>query len=269
MHQRINRAVAVVVVFTFIACVTTVASAQSGATDELARAVSAQDIAKVDAILTERPELASASIGGVSILLSAVFAKGPGAPFIRPEENDLVAAFLTRNPELGVHEAAVLGRLNRLRELVREDPSRVHQVAPSDWTPVHFAAFSGNVACVRLLIEMGADIHRRAMRSSKITPLQSAMFTRRFEVVQLLLEHGADPLVRARGGFSAMHEAALLNDTRLVQLLFDHGAELNSRTDMGKTPLDTAHRKNSETAAALLHDLGGRTAREIDSEQGS
>lgn len=162
MDQRTIRLTVIFVGCAIMACTTPATSAQVEPTDELLQAVSARDASKVNAILSERPELARASIDGVSILLPAVFAKAPGAAFLRPEDNELVAAFLARKPELGLHEAAVLGRLNRLRELVQEDPSRVHEPAPSDWTPLHFAAFSGNVECVRLLLEMGADIHRRA-----------------------------------------------------------------------------------------------------------
>jgi ankyrin repeat protein len=102
------------------------------------------------------------------------------------------------------------------------------------------------------------------MVSSKITPLAAAMFTKRFEIAEILLDHGADPLVRVRGGFSAMHEAALLNDVRLVQLLYDHGAELDSRTDQGDTPLDIAISKNRADSTALLRELGARTAEEIE-----
>ena len=248
----------------------TSSAAQMNATDELLQAVRARDVAAVRALLDAQPELASSRIGGeVPILLAAVFAKGPGAPFLRPEDNELVAAFLDKNPELGIHEAAVLGHLDRVRELVAADPTLVNEAAPSEWTPLHFAAFSGNVDCVRFLLDQGADPHRRAMVSSKITPLAAAMFTRRFETTQMLLDRGADPLVRVRGGFSAMHEAALLNETRLVQLLFDRGAELDSRTDQGETPLDIAISKDHTEVTALLRELGARTAEEIEAAKES
>lgn len=252
----------------FSTCVVTTGIAQTPTTDELLQAIQERDVAEVASLLDEQPELASSRIQGiVPVLLAAVFAKAPGAPFERPEANELVAVFLSKNPDLGIHEAAVLGRFDRLSELVAADASLVQEAAASGWTPLHFAAFSGNLDCVRLLLENGADVHRRATRSSKITPLVSAMFTRRFEVVEYLLEHGADALVRVHGGFSAMHEAALVNDPRLVQLLYDRGAELDSRTDEGETPLDTAGRGGGTEAAALLRILGARRAEEIDAEK--
>ena len=60
--------------------------------------------------------------------------------------------------ELSAAEAAALGRIERLRALIDEDPS-----AANDWTPDGFgalamAAYGGHEDAARLLIEHGADL---------------------------------------------------------------------------------------------------------------
>lgn len=224
-------------------------------TAEFLMAVWTRDLDRVEAFLQDDPSLADAESESGTALQLAVFAK-PGAEFIRPEENPLVAAITARGPKLNVFEAALLGDADLLRNLVEADPALAHTPFRSGWTPLHCAAFSGSVECVRYLLDRGASVHVRAMPSSKITPLQSGLFTRRHDVTRLLLERGADVLVRAKRGFTPLHEAALLGDTDLIRLLVDHGAELDSRTDEGKTALAIALERDRGDAAELLRRLG-------------
>lgn len=61
--------------------------------------------------------------------------------------------------------------------------------------PVHYAASAGNVECVRLLLDAGADVE--AATRNGIRPLDNAVLTMREDVLVLLLAAGADGGTRA------------------------------------------------------------------------
>lgn len=58
-------------------------------------------------------------------------------------------------------------------------------------TPLHTASMAGNVDCVRLLLEAGADVNAQNMDGS--TPLHHAFYCENLneQVVELLCKHGA------------------------------------------------------------------------------
>src|SRR5919108_4431160 len=71
---------------------------------------------------------------------------------------DEARRLLPPDQKLSAAEAAALGRLERLRALLEEDPG-----AANDWTPDGFSAlamaiYGGHEEAARLLIERGADL---------------------------------------------------------------------------------------------------------------
>lgn len=56
-------------------------------------------------------------------------------------------------------------------------------------TPLHIAAFNGNIRLIRLLIENGADVN--AVDEMGRTPLKMARSRFNKEAEKILLEHGA------------------------------------------------------------------------------
>jgi ankyrin repeat protein len=107
-----------------------------------------------------------------------------------------------RAEELDVFEAAAVGRTERLRELLDEDPSLANAWAEDGFQPLGLASFFGHVDAVRLLLERGADVNSPSRNEMKVMPLHSAAATQhpgaRYELAKLLLEHGADPNTRHR-----------------------------------------------------------------------
>src|SRR4051812_18621390 len=55
--------------------------------------------------------------------------------------------------------------------------ARRHGVHAIGWTPLHFAAFGGNLAAVRLLLDHGAAIEQPAANKFANTPLHVALLT--------------------------------------------------------------------------------------------
>jgi ankyrin repeat protein len=169
-------------------------------------------------------------------------------------DEDAVAALLAEGPELDVHEAAAVGQVDRLRELVELRPELANAVASDGFTPLHLAAFFRRTEAVRLLLEHGADASAPATNDTRVAPLHSAAAGGDRESVRLLLAAGADPNARQRGGFAPLHAATAAGDGELVELLLDAGAERAAQTDDGKTPADLA-RERGHATIVHRHDL--------------
>lgn len=135
---------------------------------------------------------------------------------------------LAGNPELDVFEAAAVGKVDRLRELLVEDPSLANAWAEDGFQPLGLASFFGHLEAARLLVERGAEVNSASRNEMKVMPLHSAAATgdseARYELAKLLLEHGADPNVRQQDRFTPLMEADQLGDDRLRELLVEHGA---------------------------------------------
>ena len=102
-----------------------------------------------------------------------------------------------------IHEVASSGDVFQLKALLDRDPALVGAKGWFDRTPLHPAAHAGSLACVRLLVERGADVNMRDGLHSE-TPLFEAVGLLQYKpnrdesvaCARFLLEHGADPNVR-------------------------------------------------------------------------
>ena len=157
----------------------------------------------------------------MSDLLEALY-RGDGARAV-----ELLAA----DPELGVFEAAAVGRADRLRELLAEEPERANAFGDDGFHPLGLACFFGHVEAARVLLEHGADVNALArhehIQTAAIHAAAAAQGTdeaTRYALVELALEHGADPNLEQGGGFRAIDAARQNGDTTVEQLLLAHGA---------------------------------------------
>jgi len=133
--------------------------------------------------------------------------------------------------ELTVHEAAALGRPERLQTLLDEDPTRANAFGDDGFHPLGLACFFGHVDAARLLLDRGADVNAlsrnehiqtAAIHASAASEGKGELV--RYELVELVLEHGADPNLPQGGGFRAIDAARQNGDERVEQLLLEHGA---------------------------------------------
>ncbi|HEX8075576.1 MAG TPA: ankyrin repeat domain-containing protein [Thermoleophilaceae bacterium] len=206
-------------------------------------ALEAGDADRLRELLGDRPELASArSEDGVSALLKARYAM----------RDDLVEAVLAAEPELDVYDAAAVGDVDRLKELIDGDPQLTRAFAADGFTALHLASFFGAAEAVRILLDRGADPGAQAANDMRVAPLHSAAAAGDRDAVGRLLEAGADPNARQRGGYTALHAAAGAGDRELAELLLSKGAKPDERTDDGSSPRDVAAAKGHEELAELL-----------------
>jgi ankyrin repeat protein len=135
---------------------------------------------------------------------------------------------LADQPELDVFEAAAVGKTERLRELLDQDPSLANAWAEDGFQPLGLASFFGHVEAARLLVERGAELNSASRNEMKVMPLHSAAATpdpeARYELAKLLLEQGADPNARQQDEFTPLMAADQHRDERLGDLLLEHGA---------------------------------------------
>ena len=146
--------------------------------------------------------------------------------------DDDAARRLAETAELGVFEAAALGDVARLGELLAADPTLAQARSGDDFTALHYAAFFDGPETALLLLEHGADVNAFADNEIGVHPLNSAAAAGRREVAAILLEHGADPNAPTRRGFTPLDAARENDDEKLAELLRSHGArdEPSTRT---------------------------------------
>jgi ankyrin repeat protein len=208
-------------------------------------AIKARDAERARSLLQQDPKLAEErDENGVSaLMLSYYYGLALG--------DDIRTA---RTTPLDVFEAATVGDVDRLRELLDDDPSLTRAQSSDQGTALHFGAFFAQPDAVRVLLERGADVHVVSPTFGNVTPLHSGAAGKSTDVVRALLEAGADPNARQSGGFTAIHAAAHDGNTEMARDLLAHGADPNAETDEGRTPLAIAEQEGHENVAALLRE---------------
>src|SRR5208282_853371 len=184
---------------------------------------------------------------GVSLLMHCIY-RG---------HRDLAELIASKKTALDIFEAASLGRLDRLKQCLRDasvNSGSIDSRSKDGFTALHFACFFGQPEAASMLIESGAAVDAIAANPTRVMPLHSAASARNLEAARLLLEHGAPGIVNARqqGGWVPIHAAAQNGDRPMVELLLKHGADPKLANDDGKTPAMVAREKAHEEIAALL-----------------
>ena len=107
----------------------------------------------------------------------------------------VAVAWLTREtpptPDQRLDRAVVAQDLDAARRAIAQG-AKVNQTDLSGSTPLHSAAWRGDLAMAKLLLEQGARVNQADHRSGE-TPLHSAARGDQPDMVEFLLEQGADP----------------------------------------------------------------------------
>ncbi|KAL1640284.1 hypothetical protein SLS58_007100 [Diplodia intermedia] len=112
------------------------------------------------------------------------------------------------------------------------------------------AAANGNFKLVKLLVERGADVNRRAGEEDT-TALNGAIISKAgIEIITYLLDNGADVNVRTPQT-APIYDVCYTGDVEILRLLIERGVELNISVGNGWTPLHAAY-QNAELVRVLL-----------------
>lgn len=208
--------------------------------------IDAGDSAAVGVALGADPTLAEARDGdGVSATMHALY----------HGRRDIAEAIAAAGPELDLFEAAALGRVDRVRELLAANPGLATAHSADGFTALHFPAFFGigdAATMSRVLIDGGADVNARSENSFSVLPIHSAAAGNHDEVVAVLVDGGADVNARQPGGWTPLHGAARNGSLATVERLLAAGADPAARNDDGRSALDLARTAGHDAIVARL-----------------
>jgi uncharacterized protein len=153
-------------------------------------------------------------------------------------DRDALETALAAEPDLTIFEAAAVGKLDRVHELLLLEAGFVDLWSPDGFTALHLAAFFGHEDVAAELLKRGADVNAVSRNQLSVQPINSAAAGNHTDVVRVLLDHGADPNAREAAGFAPIHAAAHSANDELYELLVARGADQEASTDDGRTAAD-------------------------------
>jgi len=216
--------------------------------NEMIEAVKINNLNRVTELINQDAALVNASNGKgeTAILMSAYY---------RAIE---IKEMLIRNgAELNIFEAAAVGSVSRVKELLDKSPELIAGYSLDGFTPLGLAAHFGNEEAVKLLLERGAPVNARGKDGNLDNMAIHAAIAGNYEhVVKTLIQYGADINVQCAGvwrrGFSPLHVAGYFGRESIIKLLLHNDADKTTRNENGQTAYEVALTRGHPEAAALL-----------------
>ncbi len=216
-------------------------------TDEFIEAIQKGDQPRVNQLLTSTPELKNTKTkDGVSAILQAFYYGHP----------EIARSIAEKKNDLDIFEASVLGKLERVKNLTKQDHGTVKKYSPDGFTALALAAYLGQKEVSEHLITEGADVNAVARNPTGFTPLTGATANNHTEIAKFLVRKGANINHRYEEGVSPLMEASMNGNLELVNFFIDNGASINAKMKDGKSPLSFAIEKNHTAVVEVLKRRG-------------
>jgi ankyrin repeat protein len=126
----------------------------------------------------------------------------------RPGNRRMIHLLLEHGATLDLTVAAALGDIERVRQILDAEPTRIREARPSGRRPLSAAIETGHDAIARLLLERGVDPNWGEPTAPKGRSLQVAAGAGNRALVELLLAYGADPSSSVDSSGNAVSAAA-------------------------------------------------------------
>ena len=229
------------------------------AASELGDAVKADDLAKVNALIAAGADVNKGDTFGTP--LHTAVARG---------NLDIIKALLDAGANIEAKAVgaahplhfAALSNQPAAAALLIQRGAQIEALNSQKMTALMVAALNGKVEVAEALIDAGADV---AASDPRFTVAEYAASSGSIPVVKLLLSKGVDVNARNKDSGATMLFAVTTNvhdqpaslDQRLAMItfLFDNGADPNIANGEGKTALDLA---TDDKVRALLIDHGAK-----------
>lgn len=234
--------------------------AASRSSAEIFASVRAGDVAAVARRLEADPELIKArNASGETPLLAAAYHRN-GVLFVRPEDNRVFQLIASKVREPDLFEACVLKRRDIVAAALDADSAIARSSTANGRTPLHYAAYVGDVPLIDLLLDRGALIDVAAAGVFGSPPILQAILGHRLGALERLIARGANVNVRLSDGSTPMHEAGLTGQNAVVSALARAGALPDVVRADGWRPRDLALSEGHGATAALLDRIAADTA---------
>ncbi len=170
------------------------------------------------------------------------------------ENQDVLTLLISYKNE----EPVSTDELNILRRRFKYDPFR--SIADfikigSGVYPLHKACKKDDEIIVKWLVELGADVNWRNLRTCR-TPLFAACKMGNKPIVKYLIEHNAKIDVKDYKKETPLFIACKNGHVEIVKFLLEHGADVNRKNNSTETPLFIACENGYEKIVELLIEYG-------------
>ncbi|MCP4633749.1 MAG: hypothetical protein GY855_12545 [candidate division Zixibacteria bacterium] len=164
----------------------------------------------------------------------------------------ILVLFLSSTWAGEIQDAAETGELQKVKNLLRENPQLIENRDEAGHTPLLSAAYGGHKEVLDFLRSKGANLMAANNRGSYA--LNLAAYNGQIEMIQYLFELGFDIDVTTITGFTPLLHASVSGKSKAVKLLLDKGASLDiSDSTWGGSAIHWAcSRGNDETRDFLL-----------------
>ncbi|MRD49763.1 hypothetical protein GHT07_21045 [Caenimonas koreensis DSM 17982] len=175
---------------------------------------------------------------------------------IKRDDGNAITALLNRgfdpntpNPERldGLYLALRESNMKAAQALMDWPKTNVESRTPQDESPLMIAALRGHIEVARRLIALGADVNKPGW-----TPLHYAATSGHVPLIDLMLEHHAYIDAESPNGTTPLMMAAQYGSTEAVKFLLDAGADPTVKNQLGMTAVDFAQRASRPDAIALI-----------------
>ena len=199
--------------FLYLVVFTRCLFAIAGSYDDFFRAIQMDDSTTVRMLLVRGFDPNTPNSAGETGLIVAVREASLKAVSTLLEYPKVNVEARTRQDESPLMLAALSGLTDLCRRLIALGAD----VNKPGWTPLHYAATSGHLATMDLLLDEHAYID--APSPNGTTPLMMAAHYGTAPAVKLLLDAGADPTLKNEQGLSAIDFAQRVSRTEAVDLI--------------------------------------------------
>lgn len=150
--------------------------------------------------------------------------------------------------------AAKSGDLIGCQDQLAASPSLLNSAEAGGYTALHFAAFNGDVALIKLLLSKNAILDAENFDGN--TPLVMAVKGRQLDAIRTLVEGGASINKATSLGSTAIHHAASMGFVDCMQLLKSLGACTTfEKTEAGSLLHWASHSGSIPCVGAVIYDF--------------